>query len=59
LGVNFSAGDKFAYSAATGGADMDVFVDNVSIQSVPEPSAGALLILGIGGLIAMRRARRS
>ena len=57
--MNFSAGDKFAYSAATGGADMDVFVDNVSIQSVPEPSAGALLILGIGGLIAMRRARRS
>jgi hypothetical protein len=59
LGVNFAAGDKFAFSAATGGADMDVFVDNVSIQSVPEPSAGALLILGIGGLIAMRRARRS
>jgi hypothetical protein len=59
LGVNFAAGDKFAFSAATGGADMDVFVDNVSIQSVPEPSAGALLILGIGGLIAIRRARRS
>jgi hypothetical protein len=59
LGVNFAAGDKFAFSAATGGADMDVFVDNVSIQSVPEPSAGALLMLGIGGLMALRRVRRS
>ena len=59
LGVNFAAGDKFAFSAATGGADMDVFVDNVSINTVPEPSAGALLMLGIGGLIALRRTRRS
>jgi hypothetical protein len=38
---------------------MDVFVDNVSINTVPEPSAGALLMVGIGGLIAMRRLRRS
>ena len=59
LGVNFAAGDKFAFSAATGGSDLDVFVDNLSIQSVPEPSAGALLMLGIGGLIALRRVRRS
>ena len=59
LGVNFAAGDKFAFSAATGGAEMDIFIDNVSIQSVPEPSAGALLMLGIGGLIALRRTRRS
>ena len=55
LGVNFAAGDKFAFSAATGGAQMDIFIDNVSIQSVPEPSSGALLALGIGGLLALRR----
>jgi hypothetical protein len=55
LGVNFAAGDQFAFSAWTGGADVDMFIDNVSIQSVPEPSAGALLALGIGGLIALRR----
>jgi hypothetical protein len=59
LGVNFAAGDKFAFSAATGGADMDVFVDNVSINTVPEPGSGALLMLGVGGLIALRRTRRS
>jgi hypothetical protein len=55
LGVNFGAGDKFAFSAATGGAEMDVFLDNISIQTVPEPSAGALLALGLGGLMAWRR----
>ena len=55
LGVNFAAGDQFAFSAWTGGADVDMFIDNISIQSVPEPSAGALLALGIGGLIAWRR----
>lgn len=59
LGVNFAAGDQFAFSAWTGGADVDMFIDNVSIQTVPEPSAGALLALGIGGLIALRRTRRS
>jgi hypothetical protein len=38
---------------------MDVFVDDISISTVPEPSAGALLALGIGGLMALRRVRRS
>ena len=55
LGVNFAAGDQFAFSAWTGGESVDIFVDNVSIQSVPEPSAGTLLVLGLGGLIAWRR----
>ena len=59
VGVSLAAGDKFAMSASTGASDLDVFVDNVSIQSVPEPSAGALLALGIGGLMALRRVRRS
>lgn len=58
LGVNFAAGDQFAFSAWTGGANVDIFIDNVSIQSVPEPSSGALLALGIGGVIALRRTRR-
>jgi PEP-CTERM motif len=55
LGVNFAAGDQFAFSAWTGGASVDMFIDNVSIQTVPEPSAGALLAFGLGGLIAWRR----
>lgn len=59
LGVALAAGDKFAMTASTGAADLDVFVDNVSIQTVPEPGSGALLMLGMGGLIALRRFRRS
>lgn len=55
LGVNFVAGDKFAFTAGTGASDLDVFVDNISINTVPEPSAASLLVLGIGGLIALRR----
>lgn len=55
LGVNFAAGDQFAFSAWTGGASVDMFIDNVSIQTVPEPSVGALLAFGLGGLIAWRR----
>jgi hypothetical protein len=57
LGVNFAAGDKFAFSASTGTSDMDVFVDNVSIKSVPEPSAASLVILGAGALLALKRRR--
>ena len=59
LGVNFTAGDQFAFSAWTGGADVDMFIDNVSINTVPEPGSGVLLVLGIGGLMALRRTRRS
>ena len=32
-------------------------IDTVSFSTVPEPSAGALLLLGIGGLMALRRVR--
>jgi hypothetical protein len=49
---------EFAFSGATGAESMDVFVDDISLTTVPEPSAGALLMLGIGGLMALRRARR-
>lgn len=57
LGVNFAAGDKFAFSAAVGAASMDMFLDNVSIKSVPEPSAASLVILGVGALLALKRKR--
>lgn len=55
LGVNFAAGDQFAFGSWTGGANLDMFVDNVSIQTVPEPSGASLLVLGIGGVAALRR----
>ena len=59
-GFNPGASDtKFAFAAATGTESMDVFVDNISIITVPEPSSASLLLLGIGGLIALRRSRKS
>ena len=60
LGVNFAAGDQFAFSAWTGGADVDMFVDNVSISTVPEPSSASLVALGLAILLLRkRRCRRS
>ena len=55
LGVHFAAGDKFAFSASTGGAEMDIFMDNVSIQSVPEPGSASLLIFGLAAVLARSR----
>jgi hypothetical protein len=57
LGVNFAAGDQFAFASWTGGSNLDMFVDNVSIQTVPEPSALSLLAVGLGVLFRPRRKR--
>jgi hypothetical protein len=59
LAVNFQDGDMFAFSGTTGAESLDVFIDNVNINTIPEPSAVSLLALGLGGLVALRRTRRS
>ena len=33
-------------------------IDNFEANAVPEPSAGALLVVGLGGVMALRRLRR-
>ena len=33
-------------------------IDNFEANAVPEPSAGALLVMGLGGVMALRRLRR-
>jgi hypothetical protein len=43
----------------TGDADDNIAIDQVRFNTVPEPGSGTLLILGIGGLMALRRTRRS
>ena len=53
---NYAGALKLAgLSSATTGAE----AMSVSVASVPEPSAFSLLVVGMGGLIALRRARRT
>jgi hypothetical protein len=40
-------------------ADTPAEAINISVASVPEPSAVSLLVVGLGGVIALRRCRRS
>lgn len=49
-------GDLFAFAASTGGADQDVFLDNVNITTIPEPSA--VILLGLGATCLGLRRRR-
>jgi hypothetical protein len=36
-----------------------VYIDSVSVQAIPEPSTYALMALGLGGVVAFARRRRS
>jgi hypothetical protein len=49
-------GDTFAFNAVTGGSTQDVFLDNINIATVPEPSA--LVLLGLGSVSLLRRRRK-
>jgi hypothetical protein len=46
---------RFEFAARTGGLNLGVDIDNVLIQTIPEPSTAALL--GLGALLIGRRRR--
>ncbi|MEM7629847.1 MAG: hypothetical protein AAF356_10550 [Planctomycetota bacterium] len=57
-GPDVSGGVTLQFNGATGafaGSTIEYFVDDVSIQIVPTPAVASLL--GMGGLVAMRRRR--
>ena len=61
LGFTTDNPNGFSYLdfTLTGNDSDNIGIDTVRFNTVPEPSAGALLVLGIGGIVALRRARRA
>ncbi len=61
LGFTTDNPNGFSYLdfTLTGNDSDNIGIDTVRFNTVPEPSAGALLVLGVGGIVALRRTRRS
>jgi hypothetical protein len=55
------AGDTFAFNGFDGAATQSVYIDNVSIQTVPEPSTSLIAFAGLacGGFSMWRRRKRA
>jgi hypothetical protein len=48
---------RFEFAARTGGLNLGVDIDNVLVQTIPEP--GSAVLVALGALLASRRRRRS
>ena len=61
LGFTPVAGDTFAFNGFDGSATQSVYIDNVSIQTVPEPSTSFIAFAGLacGGFSMWRRRKRA
>ncbi len=57
FGYTPSAGDRFAFSATTDDASEDVFIDNLSITTVPEPMTSSLFTAGCVAVFYQNRRR--
>lgn len=55
-GIHFYAGD--IQTTVADQPNYGLFVNNIEVSGIPEPSAGALIILGGLGLLAMRTLKR-
>ena len=53
-GFTPQSGAQFGFAARTGGSYEDAFVDNVSVETVPEPASVLLVFMGMG-LIGLKR----
>ncbi|MFA7256985.1 MAG: hypothetical protein WC047_05365 [Kiritimatiellales bacterium] len=48
-------GAQFAFAARTGGENEDVFIDNVNINTIPEPAGAALIAAIVAAAFFIRR----
>lgn len=60
---NYAGGNWFKYSfsvngPATAASPLTIYVDNIRVESVPEPASMAALGLGVAAIVRKRRARR-
>jgi hypothetical protein len=56
-GIGFAI--AFSTQEPLGGTLHSSFLDNVVLQQIPEPSAGVLFALGLGGLLTLRRSKQN
>lgn len=50
---------RWYYANATANQGGQFYVDNLSVQTIPEPASLGLILLGTGGVLLLRRIRKS
>ena len=51
--------DTMFFFTSTDGADPELYIATISVEAVPLPAAGLLLLGGLGGLAAMKRRKKA
>ena len=55
-GIHFYAGDVTTTTADQ--PNYGLFVNNIEVSGIPEPSAGSLMLFGVAGILALKKLKR-
>jgi hypothetical protein len=55
-GIHFYAGDVTTTTADQ--PNYGLFVNNIEVSGIPEPSAGSLMLFGAAGLLVLKKLKR-